>query len=46
MDPSQSWWNPNVLLAMTRTGSGCWPVRRAIDDVLDAAARKQGPVIR
>jgi raffinose/stachyose/melibiose transport system substrate-binding protein len=45
MDPSQNWWNPNVLLAIEQDEVGLLTGQTTVDDVLNAmdAAWKQGP---
>ena len=44
-DPTQSWWNPNVLLALQQDGIGLITGQNTIDSVLQAmdAAWRQGP---
>jgi raffinose/stachyose/melibiose transport system substrate-binding protein len=45
VDPSQSWWNPGVLLAFVQDATGLITGQDSTDDVLNAmdAAWKQGP---
>ena len=45
IDPTQSWWNSNVLLALQQDGIGLITGQTTIDGVLNAmdAAWKQGP---
>ena len=45
VNPYQSWWNANVLLALQQNEVGLITGQRSIDDVLTAmdAAWKQGP---
>ena len=47
INPTQSWWNANVLLALQQNEIGLITGQRSIDDVLNAmdAAWKQGPVV-
>jgi raffinose/stachyose/melibiose transport system substrate-binding protein len=44
-DPTQTWWNANVLLVLQSDGIGLITGQRSIDDVLNAmdVAWKQGP---
>jgi hypothetical protein len=45
LNPQQSWWNANVMLALEQDGIGLITGQESIDDVLNAmdAAWKQGP---
>ena len=45
VNPVQTWWNPNVLLALQQDEVGLITGQQSIDDVLNAmdAAWKQGP---
>jgi raffinose/stachyose/melibiose transport system substrate-binding protein len=45
VNPQQTWWNANVLLALAQNGIGLITGQRSIDDVLNAmdAAWQQGP---
>jgi raffinose/stachyose/melibiose transport system substrate-binding protein len=45
IDPSQLWWNPNVLLALNQDEVGLLTGQSTVDDILTAmdAAWRQGP---
>jgi hypothetical protein len=45
VDPTQSWWNPDVLLTLEQDDVGLFTGQTTVDQVLNAmdAAWKQGP---